>query len=72
LLQRSHPAHLRLLLLFAYTDQRRRVGHGLLLQRAARVLHRIPGPQHTLLTTPVIVAAVIASVVAGISTLFSP
>lgn len=53
-------------------DQRRRERHRLLLQRAARLLHRLPGHERPLLSAPLIAALVAASVVAGWSTLFSP
>jgi hypothetical protein len=72
MLRWARPSHPGLLLELEDPDQWGRLGSGVLPRRPSRVLHRLPGAQPGMLSEPVTIALVVASVVAGVSTLFGP
>ena len=72
MLLRARPPYPGLLLELEDPDQWGRFGPGLLPGRPSGVLHLVPGAQRGMLSEPVTIAVIVASVVAGVSTLFGP
>ncbi len=72
MLRRARAPHPGLLLELEDPDQWGRLGPGVLPGRPPGVLHRVPGAQRGMLSEPVTIAVIVASIVAGVSTLFGP